>query len=190
MGALRSVTGPFSNCGNWWTPPDFPFYTGPCGYAQCCNDECYPPYPPAPPLPPYVNFANAYASFIAGAPVTLTAGGAVNLSRASNPNDAFSVTSEGIRIFCPGVYMVSYTVNVPEDTAVSSGFVLALNGTRIPASATNVVTANDATSDSYTMHALVRANAGDLLTLVALSDVSIAAATGGNVFTLTMAKLS
>lgn len=189
MGALRSVTGPFSNCGNWWgNSPDFPFYTGPCGYPEYCNDG-YPPYPPVPPLPP-VNCSNVGANFSAGAPITLTAGNAVNLSRTSNPSDAFSVTSEGIRIFCPGVYMVLYTVNIPEDATVSSVFALTLNGTRVPASSTNVVTADDAVTDSYTMHTLVQANSGDLLSLVSLSDVSIATTSSVNIFTLTIVKVA
>lgn len=192
MGALRSVAGPFSNCGNWNSNPNFPYYTGPCGACgcSCCNDD-YPPCPPYPPAPPssICTGGNLNASFTATAPVTLTAGEAVSLSRATAPTDAFTVTSEGIRIYCPGVYMATYTINVPEDTAISSVFALALNGTRVPASAVNVITANDATSDSYTMHALIQANSGDLLTLTGLSDVSITASPGANVFTLTLTKV-
>lgn len=188
MGALRSVTGPFSNCGNWNSGADFPFYTGPCGACgDCCGDGYWPP---APPPVPSINCANAAASFSASAPVNISAGNAVSLNRSTDPNDAFSVTAEGIRIACPGVYMAIYTVNVPEDTAVSSVFALALNGSRVAASATNVVTTTDSTADSFTMHALVRARAGDLLTLTALSDVSIASAAGVNVFTLTLVRVA
>ena len=66
FGALRSVTGPFSNCGNWWnSDPYFPYYTGPCGPCdpceQCCCREWPWPWPPMPPVMP-VNSGYFYSS--------------------------------------------------------------------------------------------------------------------------------
>ena len=65
FGALRSVTGPFSNCGNWWNnDPNFPYYTGPCGPCdpceQCCCREWPWPWPPMPPVMP-VNSGYVYS---------------------------------------------------------------------------------------------------------------------------------
>lgn len=52
-GALRSVTGPFSNCGNWWNNDDsFPYYTGPCGSCEPCRNCCCRDWPwPWPVMP-------------------------------------------------------------------------------------------------------------------------------------------
>lgn len=66
FGALRSVSGPFSNCGNWWnSDPNFPYYTGPCGPCdsceQCCCKEWPWPWPPMPPVMP-VNSGYVYST--------------------------------------------------------------------------------------------------------------------------------
>lgn len=66
FGALRSVTGPFSNCANWWSNDDpcFPYYTGPCGPCDSCGNCCcreWPwPWPPMPPVMP-VNYGYDYS---------------------------------------------------------------------------------------------------------------------------------
>lgn len=53
FGALRSVSGPFSNCGNWNMNPNFPFYTGPCGPCEACTRCCCSDWPwPWPPFMP------------------------------------------------------------------------------------------------------------------------------------------
>lgn len=53
FGTLRSVTGPFSNCGNWWNNSDcFPYYTGPCGPCEPCKNCCCPDWPWPWPWPP------------------------------------------------------------------------------------------------------------------------------------------
>lgn len=61
FGALRSVSGPFSNCGNWWNHYDcFPYYTGPCGPCDPCEQCCCKEWPwPWPPFMP-VNNGCAY----------------------------------------------------------------------------------------------------------------------------------
>ena len=61
-GVLRSVTGPFSNCGNWWNnDPCFPYYTGPCGPCDPCGNCCCPDWPwPWPPMPPVMPVSNGY----------------------------------------------------------------------------------------------------------------------------------
>lgn len=46
-GALRSVSIPFSNCGNWnnWNGRNYPYYTGPCGPCEPCRNCCCPHWP-------------------------------------------------------------------------------------------------------------------------------------------------
>ena len=64
FGALRSVTGPFSNCGNWWSSDSsFPYYTGPCGPCDPCGQCCCREWPwPWPPMPPVMPVNNGYSS--------------------------------------------------------------------------------------------------------------------------------
>ena len=63
FGTLRSVTGPFSNCANWWTNDAcFPYYTGPCGPCEPCKNCCCSDWPwPWPPMPPVMPVNSGYA---------------------------------------------------------------------------------------------------------------------------------
>lgn len=182
IGVLRCISGPFSNCGNWWTNNNasFPFYTGPCGpcATTCCCDSCCD------------RCGQSTASFFAATPVELAAGDSVALNCSSDLNDEFTATADGIRIRRAGTYMVIYTVHVPVNEVVNSRFALALNGDRVAASALDVATANDCTSNGYTLHALVQVDCGDLLKLVTLNDVSISTSSTANVFTLTITRVN
>ena len=64
FGTLRSVTGPFSNCGNWWNwnnDSNFPYYTGPCGPCDSCDQCCCREWPwPWPPMPPVMPVNSGY----------------------------------------------------------------------------------------------------------------------------------
>lgn len=200
IGVLRCISGPFSNCGNWWTNnANFPFYTGPCGPCattcccdpccdDCCNDCCNDCCDDC--CDDCDSCGQSTASFFAATPVELAAGDSVALTCGSDLNDEFTATAEGIRIQRAGTYMVIYTVHVPVNEVVNSRFALALNGDRVAASALDVATANDCTTNSYTMHALVQADCGDLLKLVTLNDVSIATSSASNVFTLTITRVN
>lgn len=183
FGLLRSVPD-YRTLRRWWGD-DFPFYNGPCGpCADDCCDHCWlgrPPYPDED-----VPGCHAAAAFTAAAPVQLSAGGSVSFSAAGDIPDGFSVESGGIRIENAGTYMAIYTVNVPANAAVSSRFVLTLNGSSISASAMDVsATAGDGTNGS-TMSALFTADAGSLLNLSSLSPVNICPGPASNIFTLTI----
>lgn len=59
FGTLRSVSRPFSNCGNWWNnDPYFPYYTGPCGPCDPCEQCCCKEWPW--PWPPFMPVNNGY----------------------------------------------------------------------------------------------------------------------------------
>lgn len=183
FGLLRSVPD-YRTLRRWWGD-DYPFYNGPCGPCadDCCN-HCWhgrPPYPDedAP-------GCHAAAAFTAAAPVQLGPGGNVNFTAAGGNPDGFSVESGGIRIENAGTYMAIYTVNVPANAAVSSRFVLTMNGSSIPASAMDVsATADDGTGGN-TISTLFTAEEGSLLNLSSLSPVSIGASPASNIFTLTL----
>lgn len=101
----------------------------------------------------------------------------------------FASTREGIEILQSGTYLILYTVHIPANHAVSSRFVLTLNGERIAASAMDVATEGNCTTNGFTKHAMVNAQAGSLLKLVALNPVSICPSSASNVFTLSITRL-
>jgi hypothetical protein len=68
--------------------------------------------------------------------------------------------------------------------------VLTLNGDRVAGSGLEVATEVGTVTQSYTMHAVIWANAGDLLKLVSLSGISLETSTAANVFTLTIARVN
>ena len=119
----------------------------------------------------------------------LAAGDAVDLESTSENGGEFTVTQDGIRIHRPGSYMVVYTVHVPANEAVSSRFILTLNGDRIAASAADVTSLADGSTNGYTMHASLFVPAGGLLKLVSLSPVSIRQSPASNVFTLSLHRM-
>lgn len=129
------------------------------------------------------------ASFAASAPVNLAAGDCVGFSCISENSSHFTATGEGIRIHHAGCYMVVYTVHVPANETVCSRFLLTLNGDRIASSAADVSTIADGSTNGYTMHALVHAQAGSLLKLATLGPVSICSGPASNVFTLSIHKI-
>ena len=53
----------------------------------------------------------------------------------------------------------------------------------------DVATEGDCTTNGFTMHAMVNAQAGGLLKLVALNPVSICPSSASNVFTLSITRL-
>ena len=208
FGVLRNIAGPVSRCGS--CNCNFPFFTGPCGPCNsctscgcnncgctttrstgcgcndccddccdnCCNDCCCDD-----------GCCHAGATFAANTPVELAEGDAVVLSPTFESPGEFASTREGIEILQSGTYLILYTVHIPANHAVSSRFVLTLNGERIAASAMDVATEGDCTTNGFTMHAMVNAQAGSLLKLVALNPVSICPSSASNVFTLSITRL-
>lgn len=234
FGVLRSISGPFNNCGNCanW---NFPFYTGPCGPCNPCNsgrcscnnhcgcnscgtahtgcgcnscstvrgtgcgcnscnncntcgcdcdcgccDDC---------CDDCCDACHASASFAGATPVELACGDAVTLNPTFIHSDDFHATHEGIEFLRGGTYLIVYTVHIPARQAVSSRFVLTLNGERIAASAMDVATEGDCTTNGFTMHAMVNAQAGSVLKLVSLNPVSICQSSASNVFTLSLTRI-
>ena len=145
-----------------------------CG-CDCCDECC--------------DACHASASFAGATPVELACGDAVALSPTFINSGDFNATHEGIEILRSGTYLIVYTVHIPARQAVSSRFVLTLNGERIAASALDVATEGDCTTDGFTMHAMVNAQAGSVLKLVSLNPVSICQFSASNVFTLSLTRI-
>ena len=85
--------------------------------------------------------------------------------------------------------MVIYTVHVPANETVNSRFVLSLDGERMHASAADVTSLADGSTNGYSMHAMVHAREGSLLQLVSLGPVSMCASACSNVFTLSIYRI-
>ena len=240
FGTLRSIAGPFNNCGNG----NFPFYTGPCGPCNPCNnsrcgcnncgcnncntcnncgcnacgsartgcacnngtttrstgcgcdscnncgcDSCNNCGCDCGCCDDCCDACHASASFAGATPVELACGDAVTLSPTFIHSDDCHATHEGIEILRGGTYLIVYTVHIPARQAVSSRFVLTLNGERITASAMDVATEGDCTTNGFTMHAMVNVQAGSVLKLVSLNPVSICPSSASNVFTLSLIRI-
>ena len=150
-----------------------------CCDCDCCCDDCCDG----------CDGCHASASFASGTPVELASGDSVTLNPSFSNSDDFNATRDGIELLRSGTYLIVYTVHVPANNAVSSRFVLTLNGERITASALDVATECDCTTDGFTMHAMVNAQAGSVLKLVSLNPVSICQSSASNVFTLSLTRI-
>ena len=142
-----------------------------CG-CDCCCDECH-----------------TSASFAAATPVELACGDSVMLTPNFSNSGDFNATQDGVEILRGGTYLIVYTVHIPANNAVSSRFVLTLNVERITASALDVATEGGCTTNGFTMHAMVNAQAGSVLKLVSLNPVSICPSSASNVFTLSLTRV-
>lgn len=130
------------------------------------------------------------ASFTSGTPLALSAGGAVPLLAATSNTDTVAATQGGLLIRCAGTYMVTYSVNLPANEALTGQFYLQLNGQTLPASVRDVVTTADTTTGSVTVQTLVQAPANSVLTLVSAGAVTIPTPGYPNVFNLTILRVS
>ena len=148
--------------------------------CDCCCDDCCDG----------CDGCHASASFASGTPVELASGDSVTLNPSFSNSDDFNAIQDGIEILRSGTYLIVYTVHVPANNAVSSRFVLTLNGERITASALDVSTECGCATGGFTMHAMVNAQAGSVLKLVSLNPVSICQSSASNVFTLSLTRIS
>ena len=156
-----------------------------CSCNDCCCDDCGGLLA----LAGDCDECHASASFAADTPVELAAGDAVELSPTFANTGDFTASQEGVRIHRAGDYLAVYTVHIPAQHAVSSRFLLTLDGARIEASAQDVATVADCSTNGYTMHAMFHAEAGSLLKLVSLRPVSVCASSASNVFTLSLTRI-
>ena len=157
--------------------------------TDCCNDGCDDGCACPAALAEDCGACRASASFAAHTPVELAAGDSVDLSPCFDDSGDYTASREGVRIHRAGNYLAVYTVHIPANQAVSSRFLLTLDGARIEASAQDVVAAADCNTRGYTMHAMFHAGADSLLKLVSLNPVSIRASSASNVFTLSLTRI-
>lgn len=182
---------------------------------HCCNHCCHhhrPPFwppwdredvfppvlpdpdPPTPALPPppmpAINPTAAYGFFNAVPPVTVSAGGVIPLETTLANAQYFTNNAGSILIRRAGTYLVTYTVQVPIGEALASQYYLTLNGTAVNESAVNVtdnVSAEE--TKSYTMQAIIQANANSTLALNSSGAVTADAA-ALNPYNLTIVRLA
>lgn len=121
--------------------------------------------------------------------MALSAGGMIPFLASTSNTDTVAATQGGVLIRCAGTYMVTYSVNLPANEAVTSQFYLQLNGQTIPASVRDVVSTADTTT-SVTVQLLVQAQANSLLSLASANAVTIATPGYPNVFNLTILRVS
>ena len=160
-----------------------------CGCDNCCDDCGCDDCNGLAILADDCDECHVSASFAANTPVELAAGDAVELSPTFASTDDFTASQEGVRIHRPGDYLAVYTVHVPANQVVSSRFLLTLDGARIEASAQDVATVADYSTNGYTMHAMFHAEEDSLLKLVSLNPVSICGSSASNVFTLSLTRI-
>lgn len=221
IGALNAVSGPYvreslsgCSCYPYYTGP-----CGPTQRCNCCCCPSLPWPPLLPPccelnaLPSNsvtplsdgsgvstasssVGFNSmrnfgASATFTAAAPLTVNADANVPLTLVNGDTLAYSPSQGGVLIRCPGIYLVFYTVHIPANQTISSSFSLELNGEALPSSTQTIGTASDSATSGSTVHTLVQASSGSLLTLNPSATVNLSGASSTpNVFTLTIVRLA
>ena len=145
------------------------------GCGSCC-DEC--------------SNAAVAAEFVAIAPESEIAGGALNFRFESGNEDAFTIRPDGIRMRFPGRYIASYNFLAPAGNNISTMLSLALNGTDLFASQTFAAPAVQTSATSATGQAMFEANPGDKLTLNTSAAIEIPRSAGnGPVATLIIYRI-
>ena len=120
----------------------------------------------------------------------VSAGGVIPLETTLANAQYFTNNAGSILIRRAGTYLVTYTVQVPIGEALASQYYLTLNGTAVNESAVNVtdnVSAEE--TKSYTMQAIIQANANSTLALNSSAAVTADAA-ALNPYNLTIVRLA
>ena len=147
-----------------------------CSDCGSCCDEC--------------STAAVAAEFVAIAPESEIAGGALNFRFESGNEDAFTIRPDGIRMRFPGRYIASYNFLAPAGNNISTMLSLALNGTDLFASQTFAAPAVQTSATSATGQAMFDANPGDKLTLNTSAAIEIPRSAGnGPVATLIIYRI-
>ena len=147
-----------------------------CSDCGSCCDEC--------------SNAAVAAEFVAIAPESEIAGGALNFRFESGNEDAFTIRPDGIRMRFPGRYIASYNFLAPAGNNISTMLSLALNGTDLFASQTFAAPAVQTSATSATGQAMFDANPGDKLTLNTSAAIEIPRSAGnGPVATLIIYRI-
>jgi len=167
-------------------PYESVFYNGPCPVGCGCNscsncNNC--------------NSCNhchdcgcrrgAAAGFVALSPQSCCAGGAFNFTADRVGCDAFALCEGGVRILKSGTYAAMYSFSAPAGYNGAAVLSLSCGGSEVYSSRSSIEPAVCAQTRSASGHALVYANAGDVLSLNSSCAMDIPdPAYGGPVATL------
>lgn len=134
-----------------------------------------------------VGNAPVYGFFNATSPVSVAAGGIVPLSTTLAAAADFSNTGGNILLRRPGVYLLSYRVQLGTEEAQATRYSLALNGATLNESVLDV-TAVDTSGESktYSAQVIVQVPANSTLTLTSSAAVTASAV---NPYSLSVVRL-
>lgn len=125
-----------------------------------------------------------YGLFSANVPLTVTAGAAVPLVPTAVSTNDFTVAGGAITVNRCGVYLATYTANIPIGAEVDTTLVLNVNGAAQPSTLQTV-----STPGSYTGQTVFTANAGSTVSLISSAALSLTEPIGQNVVNLTLTRI-
>lgn len=169
--------------------------SGNCGCCYPCNPCCKPCCKKDDPC-----CAPAAALVTSSGTVTTTAGGNVPLTLSStavnsnmpmplaNLTGAISVVGDTVVFNCPGTYLVLLTVRLPSGVTYTGNIGLTQNSSAVNSSTQAIAL----TTGSYngTTQSLVRANAGDTLSVTTSAALANATPTAGSIITLSIIRVA
>ena len=125
-----------------------------------------------------------YGLFSANVPVTVTAGAAIPLTSTNTSCNDFTVSNGTVTINRCGVYLATYTANIPAGTEIDTTIVMNVNGVAQPSTLLDI-----SAPGSYTGQTVFKANAGTTISLVSSAAFSIADPIGQNIVALTLTRI-
>ena len=190
-GCMRMARGYWSN---------FPYYTGPCADVDGCygrdrdddrncgcdhdEDRCERRHHRC------RRHRRCRGMFTAFLPVAVSANGIVPLC-VNNPcrESDYQVNSGLITLENEGTYLATYTVKVPEATALDTMITLNVDGASQSAAATQIVTAAGDATSSYTGQAIFEAGDGATVSLRTSEAINVTDPAAQPMFTLSLVQL-
>lgn len=192
-GCMRMARGCWSN---------FPYYTGPCADVDGCygrdhddddrncgcdrddEDRC------GRRRHRRCHRRMCRGMFTAFLPVAISANGIVPLC-VNNPcrESDYEVNSGLITLKNEGTYLATYTVQVPEATALDTMITLNVDGASQSAAATQVITAAGDATSSYTGQAIFEAGDGATVSLRTSEAINVTDPAAQPMFTLSLVQM-
>ena len=131
-----------------------------------------------------------HALFSVGGPISLSAGGSVELEARNVDARCFTTSYGSILIRRPGLYYAAVTVDIPKHTEVDTVMRLELDNHNIMPPEIAVTTDCGDTTANFAGHTIFHAGAGSLLKLCSLREMIIDCGTAQPVFTVTLFRIS
>lgn len=136
-----------------------------------CHSHCLPT--PTPPVTP--NCKQVYGSFVAQGTLNTQAGNAINFTT-QNALGPISISNGAITLQCPGTYLVTYSLNLPTSSTLTTTLNLAVGGT--PVAGTQVAVNKTDTNSSSTVYGQAIINVCNVPTTLQLNTSNAINLTG------------